>query len=146
MLRLLAFVSGLLGLGVVIPTWLLAAVALGSPAVAPASAPEPDAPPPPCQQPATTEPGAAPRVIKRTPLPYPDNAASLGFGSHQCTADIRLSTRGVPTEVKISGCPLVFHSSATRSIRQWRWDVAPSKASGPPTRAQLSVTYQRSRP
>lgn len=52
---------------------------------------------------------------------YPANAQSMGLGDQSCRVTIVLDDRGVPDNVNVEVCPIVFHEEIRRAVRQSRW-------------------------
>ena len=94
--------------------------------------------------------GAAPRVVHHSELRakrrvdpvYPDEARALRLGDQRCVARVRIDADGVPSRVRVDGCPDVFHGPTERALLRWRW-AAPRDERGPvPAETTLVIVYR----
>ncbi len=52
---------------------------------------------------------------------YPDAARAMNLGEQVCRAHVSLSAKGWPEEVRVTGCPEVFHPAVRDAMRRSRW-------------------------
>lgn len=61
----------------------------------------------------------------------------------KCRVDVVISARGLPTDIKVDGCPEVFQEATVDAARKWRWH--PHKVDGEKVavRTLMMVKFQR---
>ncbi|MEO0602213.1 MAG: energy transducer TonB, partial [Myxococcota bacterium] len=58
---------------------------------------------------------------KLVPARYPDAARPMNLGDVKCRTFVSIDTKGRPTDVRVVGCPQVFHESVKQAISKSRW-------------------------
>jgi len=85
----------------------------------------------------TRVPGSEVRVRRRVEPRYPEAARSLGLGDVTCRVKVTVDARGVPSQVDVSHCPRVFHTSAREALFAWRF--YPARRGGRKVAATFSL-------
>jgi outer membrane biosynthesis protein TonB len=68
---------------------------------------------------------------------YPVAARGLGLGEQKCKVTLSIDEAGVPYDIKIDGCPKVFHESTSEGLLKWR--AYPFKVNGQSIRVQSTI-------
>jgi hypothetical protein len=69
----------------------------------------------------------------------PAAARGLDLGDVSCRARVRIDEEGLPADVAIESCPLVFHDAIREAVARSRW--FPHRVAGRPSRAQFTIRY-----
>jgi protein TonB len=76
-------------------------------------------------------------VKKRVQPVYPEAAKAMNLGDQRCKVRIFIDETGRPYDVRVEGCPKVFHSAARNAFMKWRW--YPPKSGREKVKAQILI-------
>lgn len=79
-------------------------------------------------------------VKRRSPFEYPKAATDLALGEVDCRVRVFLDAEGVPTDVAVDTCPVVFHDAIRASLLRWRW--FPARVAGKRVPAQFLMVVR----
>ena len=84
------------------------------------------------------------RFVSLRSLSYPEAANELNLGEVTCRVRVYIDESGVPYNIEIEACPMVFHESAKEALYKWRW--YPAKVEGTKVKAQFPTNKKTGRP
>lgn len=85
-------------------------------------------------------------VIKLVRPKYPAANWNQGFFNPVCRAVVDIDITGRPSDIKVTGCPLVFESSTKRGVGQWRWRPYQVDGTPVPSRTTIDVRFMSDAP
>jgi len=68
---------------------------------------------------------------------YPTKARSMNLGDQRCRVTVSIDTKGKPEDVRVRGCPEIFHDEVKRAMFKSSW--WPYKSGGSKLAAQFTI-------